>query len=1049
MKFTFEQTEWYAAPTGSPSGNGTILNPWDLQTALNNTSQILPGHILWLRGGVYRGQFDSNLQGTATKPITVQSFTGEKAILNGNTVFPTPIPTPNPALVKSNKDLQDKIKEVYWSLEPEQQAKFYENAVNDSKLNQEGLFLIDLPKPAILIAHKGYVHYKNFEITCLDFFEREFSTTSFFLLDGIRLHSDLAIGNKFIELIIYNNPGIGITSWKNSGDQEFNSCLIYNNGYTKNTTSSRGHGSGVYLQNQTDDIKFFNNNIVFNNYYIGFEIWSASSATPADDSDYVKNVDLNDNVVFKAGGGYSGTSFETNVLIATDWGTGQTTNPNIARNMNVVNNIMYHNTDYAGTSGFGTSLVLGWRATAPVNNINVYGNFISGINDAIRFNYADNTLSYNNNIHWGRYVYHQPYNATNCDITNWSFDNNLYYTNSTSAFRQFSVPLDRTMAQWQSDFSIDPSSSRSAVGNFTENTKIKQFDYSKNKYLVTLVRKNGSNVALDFATQIPNFPIPIGTPYRIIDIENYHSESILPFTNIYTGGTINFNLQSTAFEMPQNNSVSVKTPANFGCFIIEFAPYHTANGEVFTTNIQSDGKIIFGGDFTKYNETNSSRIARLNTDMRLDPTFTTGTGANETVRASVIDSSNKIIIGGKFTNYNGTARNYIARLNSDGTNDATFNIGTGIGISPSDGIEGIHAIAIQSDGKILVGGYFTGYNGTTRNSIARLNSDGTLDTSFTSGFALDSAIVYSIAIQSDGKILVGGSFDNYSSTSTNNIVRLNTNGAIDNTFITGIGFDNEVYAITIQSDGKILVGGKFNYYNSTNNTFLSRLLNNGSIDTTFTIPSIKRTGEGFGIKTIKVQSDNKIVIGGGFFLVSNISRKKIARLEAGGNLDTTFNPGTGFGPQEGRGTTAASNPRLNSISIQTDGKIVCGGYYTDYNQNPVKNMTRINPALTGTIARESASIEQNETKNNLPLNNVIYSDIRIYPVPFSNYINIESVNEKIDLIEIYNKNNSLIKSQKINSNKEQVLLDELSKDYYFFKIYNNGEIIKTGKLIKN
>lgn len=605
------------------------------------------------------------------------------------------------------------------------------------------------------------------------------------------------------------------------------------------------------------------------------------------------------------------------------------------------------------------------------------------------------------------------------------------------------------MTQWQTDFTIDTSSNRSHVANFIENTKIEQFDYSKNKYLVTLIRKNGANVALDLSTQISNFQIPIGTPYRVIDVENYQAESNLPFNNIYSGGTINFNMQSTAFEMPQNNTASVKTPANFGCFIVEFAPYHTANGEVFTTNIQSDGKIIFGGDFTKYNETNSLRIARLNTDMRLDPTFITGTGANETVRTSAIDSSNKIVIGGKFTNYNGTARNYIARLNSDGTNDTSFNIGTGIGISSSDGIEGIHTIAIQSDGKILIGGYFTSFNGITRNSITRLNTNGTLDTSFSSGFALDSAIVSSIAVQSDGKILVGGSFDSYNSTMTNNIVRLNANGTIDNTFLTGVGFDDEVYTITIQPDGKILVGGKFNYYNTINNTFLSRLLNNGSIDNTFIVPSIKRTGEGFGVKTIKVQSDNKILIGGGFASVNNISRKKIARLEASGDLDTTFIPGTGFGPQEGRGMTAPSNPRLNSISIQTDGNIVCGGYFTDYNKNPVKNLTRINPSTTGSIARESGLTEQNEIKNTLLLKNEIDSDIKVYPIPFSNYINIESINEKMDLIEIYNKNNFLIKSQKINSNKEQVILDELTKDYYFYKIYNNGKIIKTGKLIKN
>lgn len=572
VQFGYSQTEWFASPMGTPTGDGSITNPWDLQTALNNTTDIQPGHTLWLRDGIYTGQFDSFLQGTASQPITVQSYPGEKAILNGNTVSYTPgpiVPNPNPPLVNPNKGIYNRVKKFYWSLDPEGQADFYDRALLNPNLNQNGLKLINLPKPAVLNPQGGYVHYKNFEITCLGSFERELTLPNFFRLDGIYLHNSLAVGNKFIELVIYNNSGTGISSWKNSGEQEFNGCLIYNNGWTDLTTI-RGHGPAFYVQNQTDDVKLFKNNAVFNNYSGGFEIWSAAQNTTI--PDYVKNVDLIGNTVFKGGGAFSNWNFATNVILATDW-SNPSTPANVARNMNVFDNSLYHSTDYSftGTSGFGTSLVLGWNSNAPIENINISNNFISGINDAIRFNFATNSLIFNNNIHWGRYVYHQPDNTINCDISNWTFNNNTYYTRFANAFRQYGAPfIDRNIVQWQTDFSIDPSSTRLITSSFQEYTKVRAFDYSNNKYLVTLVRRNGQNVALDIASQVSGFSIPIGTPYRIIDTENYHAEASLPFSNIYSGTPVIFNMQSAAYEMPQNNIVSVKTPTNFGCFIIEF-----------------------------------------------------------------------------------------------------------------------------------------------------------------------------------------------------------------------------------------------------------------------------------------------------------------------------------------------------------------------------------------------------------------------------------------------------------------------------------------------
>ena len=192
-----------------------------------------------------------------------------------------------------------------------------------------------------------------------------------------------------------------------------------------------------------------------------------------------------------------------------------------------------------------------------------------------------------------------------------------------------------------------------------------------------------------------------------------------------------------------------------------------------------------------------------------------------------IQGDGKILVGGDFTQYSGVTANYIIRLNTDGTIDNTFNSGSGFS-------NGVSSMAIQSgDGKILAGGDFTQYSGVTANFIIRLNSDGTIDNTFNSGSGFN-GYVTSIAIQSDGKILIGGSFTSYSGITANYIIRLNTDGTIDNTFNSGSGFSNGVSSMAIQSgDGKILAGGDFTQYSGVTANRIIRLNTDGTIDNTF------------------------------------------------------------------------------------------------------------------------------------------------------------------------------------------------------------------------
>ena len=279
---------------------------------------------------------------------------------------------------------------------------------------------------------------------------------------------------------------------------------------------------------------------------------------------------------------------------------------------------------------------------------------------------------------------------------------------------------------------------------------------------------------------------------------------------------------------------------------LTFNPGTGANREIFSSAIQSDGKILIAGNFTSYNGVARNYLARLNTDGSLDAAFNAGPGPNSAILKIALESNGKIIIAGGFTQYNFIPVPYILRLNSDGT-IGSLNVGWGPNSS-------IRSTAIQADGKIIVVGPFTTFNSEARKDIARLNVDGTIDASFNSGTGTNSSIT-TVALQSDGKIIIGGSFTTYNGTVVNKIARLNSDGTLDASF-TGTGANSTVLSTSIQPDGKIIIVGIFNSYNGTAAYGIARLNINGTIDASFT------TGTGAinsVISAIAIQSDGKIM----------------------------------------------------------------------------------------------------------------------------------------------------------------------------------------------
>jgi uncharacterized delta-60 repeat protein len=286
-----------------------------------------------------------------------------------------------------------------------------------------------------------------------------------------------------------------------------------------------------------------------------------------------------------------------------------------------------------------------------------------------------------------------------------------------------------------------------------------------------------------------------------------------------------------------NGNTAINRIARFnadGSLDTSFATTGTGfNSTVYSMTLDSNGKIMVAGAFATYNGTTVNHLARLNTDGSLDTTFAmAGTGLNYQVNTVVFDSAGRILVGGYNTGYNGTNSNYIARLNADGSLDTAFTANVGTGFNNE-----VQQILVTASGQYVVVGEFTTYNGAAAPYLARLNSDGTLDTTFNSGGAGLSAAAWKMALDSSGRVIVGGDFTTYNGVAASHIVRINTNGSLDTSFVSGSGLNGDAYGVTIQSDGKLLIGGTFGTYNGATAVNLMRLNTDGSLDTTFATPA--------------------------------------------------------------------------------------------------------------------------------------------------------------------------------------------------------------------
>lgn len=437
------------------------------------------------------------------------------------------------------------------------------------------------------------------------------------------------------------------------------------------------------------------------------------------------------------------------------------------------------------------------------------------------------------------------------------------------------------------------------------------------------------------------------------------------------------------------------------------------SGLVSAIAVQPDGKILVGGMFTSYDGQTQNKFIRMNADGSKDTSFDVGTGfyfppnifGNNLVQINqiVVQPDGKILVGGRFKSYNEQTRWDILRLNAeDGSIDTSFSSMQFHSSNESPASIGI--IILQPDGKMIVSGGFTKLNGQNQRYIVRLNADGSKDTSFD----LETYIPYginSIALLPDGKILILAKISGQE-----RLMRFNSDGSLDTDTLYEIietEFDT-CSKIVLQPDGKILVEGKFYPVNqSYAGRKIIRLNTDGSKDTTF---NIGETGFSLnGIYAVTLQPDGKILVGGYFVELNGQPEKKLVRLNSDGSKDTSFDIGTGF---------LSGNSYIQAITLQSDGKIlVGGGDFTSYNGHSARNMVRLlnDEALS---IEDFDSIEVKTHPNpviNEFMISVACSKVELFDILGKKVFEQNDVNSSVDISHL-SKGLYIVKGQTANGN---------------------------------
>ena len=366
--------------------------------------------------------------------------------------------------------------------------------------------------------------------------------------------------------------------------------------------------------------------------------------------------------------------------------------------------------------------------------------------------------------------------------------------------------------------------------------------------------------------------------------------------------------------------------------------------------LQPDGKILVGGAFTNYAGSGKNNLVRLNIDGTVDPSWNPGgSGPTHLVEDIVLMPDGRIIIGGGFLGYNNDQVLFVARLHPDGTRDTSFNI-------PPNAINNaVLAVELHTDGKVLAAGEFFVCYGHSMPYIARFHTDGSLDLSFDVGTGFSSR-VHDLLVLPDARILAAGNFISYNGNDCGRIALLSPEGPYDPSMNNSPGLGGVTggaRALVRQPDGRILVSGEFSTHHGAPANGIVRLHIDGTRDTGFVSPFYPYAK----VDAMAVRTDGKIIVGGEYTSTMydpNVpGPNRITRLNADGSRDNAFDPGDGALPEPG-GTAF-----IRAITLQDDGKVLVGGRFGSFHtETQYRQLVRLRePAITTGLPEQNTGME--------------------------------------------------------------------------------------------
>lgn len=383
--------------------------------------------------------------------------------------------------------------------------------------------------------------------------------------------------------------------------------------------------------------------------------------------------------------------------------------------------------------------------------------------------------------------------------------------------------------------------------------------------------------------------------------------------------------------------------------------------------VQQDGKIIVGGGFSRLADHDCSYLGRLMGDGQFDSSFGSGTDGSVSILLEQPDGN--VLVAGDFTQLLGVPRPRIGRLLSTGVVDTNFDAGTLL----NNGLESL-TLAIQSDGKILVGALEIPYSsGGITSRVFRLLPDGSVDDGFIQTNLFQDFFVYAIYPRTDGSILVGGGFSSVNDFSMPGLALLDSGGLLDTNFHSGLEDLSTIFALVERKDGTLLAGGLLTREGSTNAEVLGVLTADFQWDPGFSTDRFERTPQYWSfVRSVVLQPDGKMVLTGEFYEVGGYWRRNLVRLDQDGRVDPCFDPGLGLGEPDDFGVT--------DIALQSDGRVLATGSFSSADGAAAANIVRLLPQSDCNISRIHF----------IPLDRGEYQVAATFPTGGTNYIQSSS-----------------------------------------------------------